>query len=90
MKLEFGYLAAKQAWKLFCKECAVLGIDASENARLKKQIRSLRQLAPGDFAAVRRQHKFNPLQSAEVFLERLTQEVSIKEESAGVRMGFLQ
>jgi SpoVK/Ycf46/Vps4 family AAA+-type ATPase len=90
MKLEFGYLAAKQAWKLFCKECAVLGIDIPKSSSLKKQIRSLRQLAPGDFAAVRRQHKFHPIPSAEVFLARLAEEISVKEESVGAKVGFLR
>jgi len=90
LKLEFGYLAAKQAWKLFCKECAVLGIDTTKSSSLKKQIKLLKQLAPGDFAAVRRQHKFHPIPSAEVFLARLAEEISIKEESIGAKMGFLQ
>ena len=89
MKLEFGYLAVKQAWKLFRRECAVLGIDMSKSGSLKKQISSLRQLAPGDFAAVRRQHKFRPLESAELFLERLAKEVFIKEKRMGAKMGFL-
>ncbi len=37
---------------------------------------------------MRRQHKFRPLQSAEIFLERLTEEVSAKENRVGVKMGF--
>jgi hypothetical protein len=58
---------------------------------LKTKIASLSHLAPGDFAAVRRQNRFRPIQSAEEFLERLAEEVSVKKESQeGTKMGFLQ
>jgi len=81
---------SKRAWNLFCRECAILGIAIKENANLKNQIAFLRELTPGDFAAVRRQHRFRPLTSANNFLERLVEEVFAKEKSAGAKMGFLQ
>jgi len=89
MKLEFGYLKPKQAWKLFRNECRVLGIDVDDKERMKDKIGSLSQLAPGDFAAVRRQNRFRPLRNAEMLIERLTEEVSVKEEHVTVKMGFL-
>ena len=49
----------------------------------------LTQLAPGDFAAVRRQSMFSPVKSAEMFLERLAEDVSAKEKSGDAKMGFL-
>ena len=89
MKLEFGYLKPKQAWKLFKEECSLLGIKLSDTEKVKSKIRSLGQLAPGDFAAVTRQSRFRPLESAEIFLERLVEEVSVKEGNTEKKMGFL-
>lgn len=89
MKLEFGYLKPAQAWSLFKDECSLLEIDISDKEMLKEKIKRLDQLAPGDFASVRRQSKFMPINSSEVFLERLIEEVSVKNISADVKIGFL-
>lgn len=89
MKLEFGYLKPKQAWKLFVDECKVLKIDISDKEQTKKKVQSLTKLAPGDFAAVRRQSRFRPLKSAEIFLERLEEEVLVKENDSSNKMGFI-
>lgn len=88
MKLEFGYLKPEQAWKLFVVNCKELDIDLSDK-KLQGKMKYLTQLAPGDFAAVRRQSRFSPVKSAEMFLERLAEEVSAKEKSIDVKMGFL-
>ena len=89
MKLEFGYLKPKQAWKLFVEECKSLSITIEDKEQIKNRVKSLSQLAPGDFAAVRRQNRFRPVKSAEMFLERLEEELSVKEGSGDVKMGFL-
>ena len=89
IKLEFGYLKPKQAWRLFVDECRVLGIDVGDKDQLKEKVRSLSLLTPGDFAAVRRQNRFRPLESAEIFLDRLLEEISVKEGNGDVKMGFL-
>lgn len=89
MKLEFGYLKPKQAWKLFEDECSLLDIEPSDAEKLKAKMKSLSQLAPGDFAAVTRQNRFRPLESADGFLDRLEEELSVKEDNSDVKMGFL-
>ena len=89
MKLEFGYLKPKQAWSLFVDECSSLGIDLGDEDELKEKVRSLKQLTPGDFAAVRRQNRFRPVKRAEIFLDRLLEEISVKEGNGEVKMGFL-
>ena len=89
MKLEFGYLKPKQAWKLFKDECRVLELHIVDKSSLKDKMRSLSQLAPGDFAAVRRQSRFRPLKNAEMFIDRLVEEVSVKEDELSNKMGFL-
>ncbi len=56
---------------------------------VKTKVKALEQLAPGDFAAVRRQHKFRPIVDAEDFRRRLLEELSVKEHSSVGKMGFL-
>jgi len=89
MKLEFGYLKPKQAWKLFKDECRILEINVDNKDRLKDKMMSLSQLAPGDFAAVRRQNRFRPLKNAEMFIDRLAEEIDVKEDNSPGKMGFL-
>ena len=89
MKLEFGYLKPKQAWKLFVDECKSLDIVIEDNGQVKNRVKSLTQLAPGDFAAVRRQNRFRSVKSADTFLDRLEVELSIKEGGSEIKMGFL-
>lgn len=89
MKLEFRYLKPKQAWRLFKGECEILGIDMQDKKKLKNRVEVLGKLAPGDFEAVRRQSKFRPLKSLQMFLERLQDEVSVKEDASSNKMGFL-
>lgn len=89
MKLEFGYLKPKHAWKLFKDECKTLGLDIKDKELFKEKMQRLNQLAPGDFAAVRRQNKFKPLKSAEIFLEKLEKEILVKENESSNKMGFI-
>ena len=89
MKLEFGYLKPRQAWKLFVEECKSLDLVLDNTTQVKKRVTALTQLAPGDFASVRRQSRFRPLKSAEIFLGRLEEEISVKEGSGDITMGFL-
>ncbi len=89
MKLEFGYLKTKQAWKLFKNECRALGIDINIKESLKQQILTLQNLAPGDFAAVKRQHKFRPIADAQDLFGRLQEEIIVKESNGETKMGFL-
>ncbi|EIF51367.1 AAA family ATPase [Sulfurovum sp. AR] len=89
MKLEFGYLQPKHAWKLFRDECKILGLDIKDKNLYKQKIQRLNQLVPGDFAAVRRQSRFKPLKSAEIFLERLNEETLVKENESSNKIGFI-
>ena len=54
-----------------------------------KMLKELKLLTPGDFAAVRRQHRFNPISNATDLLERLMQECAVKEDAHKSVMGFL-
>lgn len=87
LKLEFKALNEKQRVKLFEKECELLDLPCEKDT--KAQIARLDYLTPGDFAAVKRQNKFSPLQNAKDFYERLCEEVRVKDlNRANSKAGF--
>ena len=87
LKLEFGYLQPKQAWEMFCSYAKELGL-AKPHMSYQSQIGYLRYLTPGDFAAVMRQNRFRPIKDVGSFVERLKEEVAVKN-TLGKKMGFL-
>ena len=88
MKLEFKSLKAAQAQKLLESHCRELKIDCAGQESAKHF--HLHNLTPGDFAAVARQHRFNPIESLEDFVQRLEEEVRVKGLDEGERkMGFV-
>lgn len=60
LEVGFGYLAPPQLELLFQRHCADLGWKVRAGPR---SIRSIPNATPGDFAAVRRRHRFQPLTS---------------------------
>lgn len=89
LKLEFGYLTGENALRLFEAEAKMLGIETIGRS-VGSAVESLNQLAPGDFAAVRRQSRFAPILTADDLFDRLRDEVAIKEEGGEKKMGFLK
>jgi hypothetical protein len=55
---------------------------------LKAQLQRLDRLTPGDFAMLARQGKFQPFQSGEDFLTRLSAEQELKNDRSARRIGF--
>lgn len=86
LKLEFGYLLPNQALNLFKKECDLLKVKFDKN--FVKRISDMSQLAPGDFASVRRQSNFRPIKDCEDFCKRLEQEISLKNDYVCSKIGF--
>ena len=87
LKVKLDFLRPEQAWVLLQRHCAQLGLptpEAEEQSRLAR----LRQLAPGDFAAVLRQSRFNPLASAAALVAALEGECGLKEGGRNA-MGFV-
>jgi SpoVK/Ycf46/Vps4 family AAA+-type ATPase len=89
IKLEFGFLRPEQAWRLFAAECRHLGLELRREKALRAGLRELGYLTPGDFAAVRRQHRFRPLEQPEDLLRRLGEELAVKPIENGRKMGFV-
>ncbi|SFV90364.1 AAA ATPase, central region [hydrothermal vent metagenome] len=88
LKLEFGYLKPKQAWEMFCSYAQDLGLEKPLKT-LGSEIKYLRYLTPGDFAAVVRQSRFRPISDAWDLLKRLQEEVALKQVEYGSRVGFM-
>ncbi|MBT5934895.1 AAA family ATPase [Sulfurimonas sp.] len=88
LKLEFDSLQPEQAWKMFKEFSKELKLPKVDKV-FKQEIQSLKQLTPGDFSAVVRQNRFRPIHSVEDFIERLQDEIAVKDISTDKVMGFL-
>lgn len=87
LKAKFDFLSIEQVWKLFIRHCKQLDLPHRKKA-LPQQLAALEYLTPGDFAAVARMSRFNPLQSAEAFIQSLASEISHKEQNKKLKFGF--
>ena len=88
LKLEFGFLTSTQSWKMFLLYAKLFALK-KPSISFEQNLKRLKQLTPGDFAAVARQNRFRPLRDAKDLLERLQQEVAIKQLDDNKRVGFL-
>ena len=88
LKLEFDFLKAEQSWNMFLSYCKDLKL-AKPSSSFKRAVESLQYLTPGDFAAVTRQNKFRPITDVKDFIQRLEDEIAVKNVSTGNVMGFL-
>jgi SpoVK/Ycf46/Vps4 family AAA+-type ATPase len=94
-KIEFKALRDEQAWHMFCVETGIspeaLGVE--EAGRLQERLRKIKDLAPGDFATVKRMSLIldDDVMSPEDWLDQLEKEA--KDKMAGLRrakLGFGQ
>ncbi len=88
LKLEFAYLTSQQALEMFFSYAKELGIKKI-NTGFENNVKRLKYLTPGDFAAVVRQSRFRPIEDAEDLLQRLEAEIEVKKEKNCNVMGFL-
>ena len=87
LKVKLDYLRPPQAWALLQRHCAQLGLaapGAAEQARVER----LKQITPGDFAAVLRHGRFMPLASAAALVAGLEAECRLKQDGRKA-MGFV-
>ena len=88
LKVKLDYLRPPQAWALLQRHCAQLGLaapGAAEQARVER----LKQITPGDFAAVLRHGRLMPLTSATALVAGLETECALKHGGARHTMGFV-
>ena len=87
LKIRFDYLDHDQAKRLFHRYCQQLSLGLPSAADLH-QIGQMRNLTPGDFATVSRQHRFHPLTNCSDLSRSISAECAIKE-GVGNPMGFV-
>ena len=88
LKVKFGFLKSEQAWRLLGRHCLKLSLSCSLRKH-KDKLNQLKNLTPGDFAAVARQNTFRPITSCVAFITALEQECTLKE-NITASIGFLQ
>lgn len=88
LKVKFDFLAPDQAAELLRRHCAQLGLGAPD-AAAEQAVGALRQLTPGDFAAVLRRHRFHPVASAAQWVRSLQAECALKQ-GTSTPIGFVQ
>jgi len=86
VKARFDYLSPAQAKGLLQRHCAAVGLPEPVDADLAA-LRSLETVTPGDFAAIARRQRFQPLSSASAWVAALAEECSFKE-AGRPRIGF--
>lgn len=88
LKLKLDYLRAEQALDLFTDCCDALGLGRPA-ADVAEAVQRMRHLTPGDFAAVQRQHRFQPVHNAASLVAALKQGCELKNAGSSERIGFL-
>ncbi len=86
IKLHFGYLLPEQAGRLLVSYCRNLGLPQPTPADLRLAT-TLATSAPGDFAAIARQHRFQPFRNAHSLLMAVIAESELKVQSTR-QIGF--
>lgn len=89
LKLELNSLNKEQSWNMFKDFSKQLNLS-NEMKLYKTQVENIKNLTPGDFAAVIRQNKFRAIKSNDDFINRLIEEVDIKDLDPEIKMGFIK
>lgn len=87
LKAYLNYLHPEQARQLFERYCKYLSIG-NVDAQSLSQVAQLSRLAPGDFAAAARQHRFSPFANPQSLLKVLAGECEMKEGGKRASIGF--
>lgn len=87
VKARFDWLRPEQAQELLDRVCRRMGLP-TPTANDMAELGRLGHLTPGDFAAVMRQHRFRPVDSAARWVQLLRAETGLKSGAKG-SMGFI-
>ncbi|MDD6910136.1 AAA family ATPase [Actinobacillus minor] len=88
LKLHFDYLKPEQAVKFAQEQANKLSLPDLTDVE-QDRIAQLRNLTPGDFAAIARRHRFAPFDNLDEWLRAIKAECEIKQESKSRSIGFL-
>lgn len=88
VKIAFDYLQPQQVLALAEQYRARLQLPRFKAAQ-RQRLQGLRQLTPGDFAAVARRHRFAPFAHVDDWLHALAEECRLKPPCGRGNMGFM-
>ncbi len=88
LKLEFKFLKPEQLEKIFLSYCKALKISEPSKEEIS-ELKSFKQITPGDFATIARQSRFKKIDNVKEFIARLKDEMTIKKLENGKIMGFM-
>ena len=87
LKLRFLPLRSEQSAKLLARHLTIIGLPEA-SPEVLSQLARLFTLTPGDFAAVERRHRFQPLADSAEFVRALAEECAQKAPASRGPMGF--
>ena len=88
LKLKFDYLQTPQALQLLQRHCQHMGLS-EPTPQDRQTLAALTQLTPGDYAAVVRQSRLRPIQSASHMVQALAEECALKPGAKNRSIGFV-
>lgn len=88
LKVKFDFLLPEQAAGLLCRHCDALELGAPGTEDCAR-VQQLRQLTPGDFATIMRQHRFRRFDAPAMVVNALAAECAVKE-GAKAQIGFIR
>ena len=88
LKLKFDYLKTPQALQLLQRHCQNMGLG-KPTPQDRQTLAALGQLTPGDYAAVVRQSRLRPIQSASRMVQALAEECALKPGAKNRSIGFI-
>lgn len=88
VKLNFGYLKPKQAWRRLQQFCEGLGITQCSD-HLESEIGDLSNLTAGDFTTLNRRNNLLTFASADAVMQALRVECGLKSHAPKRTMGFV-
>lgn len=88
LKLKFDYLQTPQALQLLQRHCQHMGLG-EPTPKDRQALAALGQLTPGDYAAVVRQSRLRPIQSASHMVQALAEECALKPGAKTRSIGFI-
>lgn len=87
VKIRFSYLKGAQLLALARQQIALLGLPDLSNKQ-EDRLKQLHYLAPGDFAAVARRHRFAVFEHVDAWIDALEQECDLKPQETRT-IGFM-
>lgn len=87
IKSKFDFLTCEQAWELLTRHCAAQRLPPPA-PELRRDMRALLNLTPGDFAVAVRQSRFRSTPSPRAFVAILEAECALKERGTA-KLGFV-